>query len=672
VAVAIPRVALADPRANAAEIARLHAAASEAGAAVVVFPELALSAYSLEDLHHQETIQRAVLDALAELVAGTRRRGGLLVAGAALRFEGRLFNCAVIAGGGRILGIVPKTYLPNYREFYEKRHFASGRDAMWDTVRCLGADVPFGAGLIFRCEEEPDLALHVEICEDVWAPVPPSTWAALRGATLLANLSASNITVGKTAYRHLLASSQSAKCLAAYLYAAAGQGESTTDLAWDGHGMIYENGELLAESPRFRDDSQWIRADVDLDRLVQERMRFNTFADCAAAHADRVAAHRFVPFPFSPPAARPLALERRILRHPFVPADPAGRDARCEETFNIQVSGLVQRLRATGIRKVVLGVSGGLDSTLALIVAARAMDRLGLPRDHVLGYALPGYATSARTRRNALRLMRALGAHGETIDIRPSCDLMLKDIGHPAARGRKAWDVTFENVQAGERSSHLFRLANRHGGLVLGTSDLSELALGFCTYGVGDQMAHYHVSASVPKTLVRYLLQWAAERDVPGAKASAVLRDILATVVSPELVPGQSTEKTIGPYELHDFSLYHLTRRGTRPAKVAYLAALAFARDVPGAPAKGPYRLEEVLHWLEVFLDRFFRLSQFKRSALPNAPKVGSGGSLSPRGDWRAPSDAGSATWLADLRAARAWIRRSRPGRKRRVRRRRA
>lgn len=664
-AVAIPRVALADPASNAAEIARLYAAAAGDGAAAVLFPELALSGYSLEDLHQQEALLRAVLDALAGLVEASRARQALLVAGAPLRLEGRLFNCAVVLSRGRILGIVPKTYLPNYREFYEKRQFASAREAVAREADCLGQRAPLGNDLLFRCAELPDLTLHAEICEDVWAPIAPSTYAALRGATVLLNLSASNITIGKTAYRHLLAASQSGRCLAAYLYAAAGQGESTTDLAWDGHGMIYENGELLAESERFKDDSQVIAADVDLDRLVQERMRFTSFADCAAAHVREIAGLRIVPFSFTPPGAAVL-LRRRVERHPFAPSDPAKRDERCFEAYNIQVTALEQRLRATGIRKVVIGVSGGLDSTQALIVAARAMDRLGLPRTGILAYALPGYATSERTQKNALRLMEALGTTSGVIDIRPSSEQMLKNIGHPFAAGRKVYDVTFENVQAGERTSHLFRLANLHGALVVGTGDLSELALGFCTYGVGDQMAHYSVNASVPKTLVRHLIQWAAGRKEAGEEASGVLRDVLATAISPELVPGndnsapaQRTEEAIGPFDLHDFSLYYITRRGYRPAKVAYLEARAWAHDVPGGPPDGPYTLDEILGWLEVFLDRFFRLSQFKRSALPNAPKVGSGGSLSPRSDWRAPSDSSPAPWLADLKEARAWIQRS-------------
>ena len=666
-AVAIPRVKLADPKGNAAEIARIHAAATAGGAALVLFPELALSGYSLDDLHQQDALLRGVLGALASLLESSRNQAALLVVGAPLHLGDRLFNCAIVISRGRILGVVPKTYLPNYREFYEKRQFSSSRDALAHEADCLGQRVPLGSNLLFRCAEFPALTLHVEICEDVWAPIPPSTYAALGGASVLANLSASNVTIGKTAYRHLLAASQSGRCLAAYLYATAGQGESTTDLAWDGHGMIYENAELLAESEQFRDDSQWIAADIDLDRLAQERMRFTSFGDCATAHAGIISELQVVPFSFTP-ARRTVLLGRSVPRHPFVPSDRTKRDERCYEAYHIQVSSLAQRLRAAGTRKVVLGVSGGLDSTQALIVAARAMDRLGLPRTNVLGYALPGYASSERTLRNAMRLMESLGVSREVIDIRPSSARMLEDIGHPFAQGKKVYDVTFENVQAGERTSHLFRLANRHGALVVGTSDLSELALGWCTYGVGDQMAHYGVNASVPKTMIRHLIEWAAERHEVGEATAEVLRDILATAISPELIPGgdarspaQSTEKIVGPFELHDFSLYYTTRRGYLPAKVAFLEACAWARGVPGGSPGGVYTIDEIFHWLEIFLDRFFRLSQFKRSALPNAPKVGSGGSLSPRGDWRAPSDSSSRPWLEDLERARAWARRSLP-----------
>jgi len=480
----------------------------------------------------------------------------------------------------------------------------------------------------------------VEICEDLWVPAPPSSFAALAGASVIGNLSASNIIVGKEGYRHQLVANQSARCLAAYLYSAAGIGESTTDLAWDGHAIIYENGTLLAESQRFAAAPQLALADVDLDRLLADRMRQNTFAEGARRHPAEVARFRSVEFSLPLPRGR-LPLERRIGRFPYVPGDAASRDLRCEEVYRIQVQGLVTRMQATGTRKLVIGVSGGLDSTQALLVCARALDELKLPRRNILAYTMPGFATTSRTRNQAWQVMRAVGASAEEIDIRPSCMQMLKDIGHPYAKGRKVYDVSFENVQAGERTSHLFRLANLHGGFVVGTGDLSELALGWCTYGVGDQMSHYNVNASVPKTLIQYLVGWVAESDEFSADVKRALKRVLDTEISPELIPGkQSTEAIIGPYELQDFNLYYTLRFGYAPAKVAFLAWNAW---------KGEYRLREIRKWLGVFLKRFFQMSQYKRSAMPSAPKVGSGGSLSPRGDWRAPADGNASAWLADL-----------------------
>jgi NAD+ synthase (glutamine-hydrolysing) len=471
-------------------------------------------------------------------------------------------------------------------------------------------------------------------------PAPPSSFAALAGATVIANLSASNVVVGKDAYRHQLAANQSARCLAAYLYSAAGLGESTTDLAWDGHAVIYENGTLVAESRRFANAPQLAAADVDLGRLLADRMRQNTFGEAARRHAGELARFRVVEFSLPVPKGK-LPLERRIERFPYVPGDPATRDHRCEEVYRIQVQGLVTRMRSTRTKKLVIGVSGGLDSTQALIVCARAMDELKLPRRNILAFTMPGFATSTRTRNQAWQLMRAVGASAEEIDIRPSCMQMLKDLRHPFAKGRKVYDVTFENVQAGERTSHLFRLANLHGGIVVGTGDLSELALGWCTYGVGDQMAHYNVNASVPKTLIQYLIGWIAGSGEFGPDVTRALRRVLETDISPELVPGkQRTEDVIGPYELQDFNLYYTLRFGYAPTKVAFLAWSAW---------QGKYRLPQIRKWLGVFLERFFRTSQFKRSAMPNGPKVGSGGSLSPRGDWRAPSDGNAEAWLASL-----------------------
>jgi len=667
VAVAVPRVRLGHPAANVEEIARLFRAASRDGVAVTAFPELCVSGYSLDDLHQQDALLRAVILGIRDLAQVTESAPGVLVVGAPLRFDGRLFNCAVALGGGEVLAVTPKSYLPNYREYYEKRQFAMARDRIRDTVRILGREVPFGEDVILECRENPDFVLHLEICEDVWVPIPPSTYAALRGATVLVNLSASNITIAKDGYRHLLAASQSAKTISAYLYSAAGAGESTNDVAWDGRGLVYENGERLAESERFREESQLVTADLDLDRLVQDRSRMTSFIDCATEHKDRIGKLRVVPFSFVP-RGELIPLRRRIARRPYVPADPARRDERCYEAYNIQVSALTQRLRASGIGKLVIGVSGGLDSTHALIVGARAMDALGLPRTNVLAYTMPGYATSEATRANALELMKVLGVTGRELDIRPSSDQMLADLGHPYAHGQKVYDITFENVQAGERTSHLFRLANHHDALVLGTGDLSELALGWCTYGVGDHMSHYNVNASVPKTLIRHLIEWVCEHDEVDAATAGVLRRILDTEISPELIPAdeeggaiQSTEKSIGPYDLHDFSLYYITRRGYRPAKVAFLALHAWSGDLPATDPDDPgYPPEEILDWLQVFLDRFFRTTQFKRTCVPNAPKVGSGGSLSPRGDWRAPSDNEAAPWLEELEQTRAWIERSR------------
>jgi NAD+ synthase (glutamine-hydrolysing) len=663
VAICIPEVRVADPAFNAqASIALLEEAARRR-AILALFPELGLSAYSCEDLFHQQALLDGTLAALARIVAATRETPVIAVVGAPLVVDGLLFNCAVVVHGGRILGVTPKTYLPNYREFYELRQFTPGDVAARSAVDLLGQkDVPFGSRLVFQLENQPLFAFHAEICEDLWTPIPPSSYAALAGATVLLNLSASNVLVGKDGYRRELGSNQSARCLAAYLYSAAGFGESTTDLAWDGHGFVYENGSLLAESDRFAYGSQLVAADVDLDRIAQDRMRQNSFGESIRRHADEVARFRTVRFAAELPADRELALERRYERFPYVPSDPATRDARCQEVYDIQVHGLVKRLKTMGAERVVIGISGGLDSTQALIVCARAMDVMGLPRANILAYTMPGFATSERTLGQAGRLMQAVGATAAEIDIRPACLQMLKDIGHPYARGEKVYDVTFENVQAGERTSLLFRLANRHDAPVVGTGDLSELALGWCTYGVGDHMSHYHVNASVPKTLIQYLVRYVARTGSLGADAGKVLMDVLDTEISPELVPGatggqpgQTSESVVGPYELQDFHLYYTLRFGYLPQKVAFLAWHAWRDRTRGnwpdiSPARrNEYSLAEIKRWLRVFARRFFQLSQYKRSAIPNAPKVGSGGSLSPRSDWRAPSDGEAAAWLAAI-----------------------
>jgi NAD+ synthase (glutamine-hydrolysing) len=672
VAVAVPRNRVADPAFNAAETIAMYREAAAQGVAVVAFPELGLSAYTCDDLFHQAALLDGCRAALAQVAEASRALGALAIVGLPLVVDHRLFNCAAVVGNGRVLGVLPKTYLPNYGEFYEARQFASAATAVSASIALQGHDVPFGTDLLFRSRECPLLAVHVEICEDLWVPIPPSSYAALAGATVLVNLSASNITVGKSDYRQRLVGMQSARCQAAYLYSSAGIGESTTDLAWDGQALICEAGDLLAQSERFSNRSHTIVADVDLERLSHERMRQNSFGESARRHQGALAGWRTVEFSLDAPAEPRGALRRTVERFPYVPADAATRDARCHEIFNIQVQSLVQRLEATGIDKVLIGVSGGLDSTHALLAIAQAMDRLGRPRSHILGFTMPGFATSGRTLAQAHRLMAAIGCTAREIDIRPSCRQMLADLGHPAAQGVPQYDIAFENVQAGERTSHLFRLANFHSGIVAGTGDLSELALGWCTYGVGDHMSHYNVNASVPKTLIKHLVGWVAHQGLLGEEGSHVLREILATEVSPELVPGdqagpqpgQRTEDAVGPYELQDFHLYYTLRYGFRPSKVAYLAWCAW-HDREAGPwpesmgstegvgdadePRNAYTLADIKRHLHTFLYRFFQTSQFKRSCVPNSPKVGSGGSLSPRGDWRAPSDAQSRAWLDEL-----------------------
>jgi NAD+ synthase (glutamine-hydrolysing) len=657
-----PRLRVADPTFNAGETLAMARRAAEAGASLVLFPELGLSAYAIDDLLQQSALLEAVEQAVAGLLDASRELAPVLFVGAPVRAGGRLYNTALALHRGRLLAAFPKTYLPNYREFYEKRHFATGAGSVPPTLRLAGQEAPFGTDILLRAEDLPDLVIHAEVCEDVWAPVPPSTAAALAGATVLLNLSASNVTVGKSAYRHALCHVHSSRCIAAYLYSAAGQGESTTDLAWDGQAMIYENGALLAEAERFAAEPPLILADLDLERIQQERLRQTSFGDAADFHPPK-RPFREVAFTLAPDTESDLGLKRAVPRFPFVPDDDARLSELCYEAYNIQSHGLRQRLEATGIKRIVIGVSGGLDSTQALLVAAHAFDRLGRPRSDILAYTLPAFATSDRTKANAWTLMRALGVTAAEIDMTPACMQMLRDIGHPFAAGKPVHDITFENVQAGARTSALFRLANQHDGIVLGTGDLSELALGWATYGVGDHMSHYNVNGSVPKTLIQHLIRWVAEEEVFGAAAKPVLLDVLATEISPELVPGdgvdgpaQRTEDFVGPYALQDFHLFHLTRHGFRPSKVAFLAWHAWRDAAAGAwPPHTPpekrlaYDLPTIAKWLRVFVRRFFATSQFKRSALPNGPKVSSGGSLSPRGDWRAPSDASAAAWLAEM-----------------------
>jgi NAD+ synthase (glutamine-hydrolysing) len=653
---------IGDPAANAESVLRLARACHDDGVAMAVFPELTLSGYSIEDIVLQDLLLDDVERAIADIVASSADLVPVLVVGAPVRHRHRIYNAAVVIHRGVVLGVAPKSYLPTYREFYERRQIAPGDDER-GTIRLGGVDVevPFGPDLLFAASDLPGFVLHVEICEDMFVPIPPSAEAALAGATVLANLSGSPITIGRAEDRCLLARSASSRCLAAYVYSAAGEGESTTDLAWDGQTMVFENGVLLAMSERFPKGERRSVADIDIELLRAERLRMGTFDDNRRHHRTTAESFRRIEFRLDPPGGD-IGLRREIERFPFVPADPQRLEQDCFEGYNIQVAGLEQRLRALDYPKVVIGISGGLDSTHALIVAARAMDREHRPRSDILAFTLPGFATGDRTKRNAIELCRALGVTFSEIDIRETAALMLKEMDHPFSRGEKVYDVTFENVQAGLRTDYLFRLANQRGGIVLGTGDLSELGLGWSTYGVGDQMSHYNVNGGVPKTLIQHLIRWVISSEQFEPEVSEVLQSVLDTEITPELVPSgeeeelQSSEAKIGPFALQDFSLFHVLRFGFRPSNIAFLAWHAWSDPEqgnwpPGFPdnKRPSYSLKEIRHWLQVFVQRFYSFSQFKRSALPNGPKVSHGGALSPRGDWRAPSDMSARIWLDEI-----------------------
>ena len=664
-AVTLP-VTLADPAANAAAVIARARRLGEEGVCLAVFPELGLTGYSIDDLLLSDVLLRETLVAIETIRAASAGFLPAIVVGAPLRVGGRLFNCAVVIAGGAVRGAAPKSYPPAYREFYEKRHFACGGDAGESDIDVNGARVPFGTDLLFEVDDVPGLVFHAEVCEDMWVPVPPSSLAALAGATVLVNLSGSPVTVGRAEDRELLVRASSSRGLAAYVFAAAGQGESSTDLAWDGQTLVYENGELLGSTERFGEGARAAVVDVDIEGLLAERVRQGSFEDNRRALLRPGAGFRTVRIgrgDLTVPRTD-IGLRRAVDRFPFVPDDPARLAQDCYEAYNIQVAALVQRLRAIGEPRIVIGVSGGLDSTHALIVAARAVDRLGLGREHIHAITMPGFATSAGTRSNALALARALGCRVEELDIRPLAEQMLAAMDHPygrGERGREVYDVTFENVQAGLRTDLLFRIAGRRGGIVLGTGDLSELALGWCTFGVGDQMAHYGVNAGIPKTLIQHLIRWVVAERIFSDDVGRVLLAILGTEISPELVPAddgepiQSTQARIGPYALQDFTLWHVLRRGSRPSRIAFLAERAWSDPSAGAWPPGlpeeervAYDLAAIRKWELVFFRRFFS-NQFKRSTLPNGPKVVAGGSLSPRGDWRMPSDASGAAWIAEL-----------------------
>jgi NAD+ synthase (glutamine-hydrolysing) len=637
VAAVCPPVKVADPERSADATLDFAARAADGGAQVVVFPELGLTGYTCGDLFFSLTTLVAGAErALERVLQETARRPTVLVIGLPVLSGGRLFNAAAVVQSGRVLGVVPKTFLAGYKEYYEERWFSSAREAREGEVRLAGQAAPFGTDLLFQLPEDPGVTLAVEICEDLWAPIPPSSRHAVAGATVLLNPSASNDLVAKAEYRRELVRQQSGRTLAAYVYANAGVHESTTDLVFGGHLLIAENGLLIAEGERFRRDGDLVTTDVDVERLRVERARQTSFAD--AVHGSGPA-YRKVPLA-AVPAGQPHRLVRSVDAHPFVPADPSTLDERCREVFSIQTAGLARRLEHVGVKRVVLGLSGGLDSTLALLVCVRTFDLLGLPRGGILAVTMPGFGTTSRTLESARALAAAAGAELREIDIRPACEQHIRDIGlSPEDRESH----TYQNLQARERTQVLMDLANMEAGIVVGTGDLSEIALGFATFA-GDHIAMYGVNSSVPKTLVRRLVEWVAGHHASDA-LKGVLRSVLETPVSPELVPprqdgtiSQRTEDLVGPYELVDFFLFCLLRWGAGPRKIQFLAEHAFAERYDAAALR---------RWLLVFLRRFFA-QQWKRSVMPDGPKVGSV-SLSPRGDWRMPSDADAGAWLREL-----------------------
>ncbi len=620
VAAVSPELVLGDVAANLAILGREAKALAAQGVRLVVFPELSLTGYSCADLFHHAALFEAAREALPKLAQVTLDSGMVLVVGLPLRVQSRLYNVAAVLAGGQILGFVPKTFLPNSGEFYERRWFSPAT-----TLAVTEVDgMPIGTDLLFSATDRPDFVLGLEICEDLWTVIPPSSHAALAGATVLANPSASNEVLGKAPYRRALVAQQSARCLAAYVYAGAGAGESSTDVVYSGHGLVAENGVVLAETERFSFQTQTAVTDVDLQRLQHERLKSAAFRDDESCPV-----FRRVPFALGVANSGPAELRRPLSAHPFVPLPGADRRAVCEEIFAIQATGLARRLRQTRCRSVVLGLSGGLDSTLALLVLIEALKRADLPRSAALTVTMPGFGTTQRTKGNAEKLAEALGVTLRTIPIRAAVEQHFADIGHPP----DLHDITYENAQARERTQILMDVANQTGGLVLGTGDLSEAALGWCTFN-GDHMSMYHVNAGVPKTLVKYLIEWAAT-ELYSAKAGAILHDIIDTPISPELLPlgsegqmQQKTEDTVGPYELHDFFLFHFVRQGCSAEKIRWLAGIAFW---------GKHDAAVIDQWLAVFLRRFAQ-NQFKRSSMPDGPKVGSV-ALSPRGDWRMPSD---------------------------------
>ena len=632
VAAAVPRVKIADCKYNAGQLESLIAIADGKGVQIITFPEMCITAYTCGDLFGQQLLLEEAEMGLMQILNNTRQLDIISILGMPIAVNSTVINAAVVIQKGKILGVVPKTYLPNYKEFYEQRWFTSALQVAEDNVRLCGQIVPMGTNLLF---ETSDTTFGIEICEDLWSTIPPSSTLALQGAEILFNLSADNEGIGKHGYLRSLISQQSARCIAGYVFSSCGFGESTTDVVFAGNGLIYENGSELAHNKRFSLEEQLVISEFDVERLRAERRINTTFAASkGTVPSDKKPLRITTEFVNS----KELNLTRTFDMHPFVPQGETLNE-RCEEVFSIQVAGLAQRLVHTGAKTAVIGISGGLDSTLALLVCVRTFDKLELPRKNIIGVTMPGFGTTDRTYHNALSLMKSLGITIREISIKEACIQHFKDINHDI----NIHDVTYENSQARERTQILMDIANQTWGMVIGTGDLSELALGWATYN-GDHMSMYGVNGSVPKTLVKYLVKWVAENDI-DEESRITLLDIVETPISPELIPAdengeiqQKTEDLVGPYELHDFFLYYFMRFGFRPSKIYYLANIAF-KDI--------YDEETIKKWLSTFFRRFFN-QQFKRSCLPDGPKVGSI-SISPRGDWRMPSDASSATWLKEI-----------------------